>query len=151
MSRLTTFADFVRLRYGLACECPKCGRSVRLNLAGLVMRGRGDQRVHRTRPLCSACGAVGTYRIIPPLPPAPSRPKAESPGPPQQRGGIWGTPGTDDRGEPDDKKLRGGAYILGRGFAPTLASWTVPCYWNTVNRRSDAWPRAKGSSRDRRN
>ena len=66
--RLSTFADFVRLHYGLACDCKKCGRSVRLNLAALILQGKGDRHVHRTRPVCHSCGAVGTYRIIRPDP-----------------------------------------------------------------------------------
>ena len=92
MPRLSTFADFVRLHYGLACDCQKCGRSVRLNVAALIMRGKGDRRVHRTRPVCRSCGDVGTYRILQPEPPAPRSPPANDQAGPNQRGGIFSTP-----------------------------------------------------------
>jgi hypothetical protein len=55
MPHLSTFADLVPLHYGLACECPKCGRSVRLNLTALIMLGKGDRHVHRTRPRGTSC------------------------------------------------------------------------------------------------
>ena len=48
MTRLSTFADFVRLHYGLTCECPKCGRFVRLNLAAVIFAGKGDHHVYLT-------------------------------------------------------------------------------------------------------
>src|SRR5262245_40415265 len=88
--RLSTFADFVRLHYGLAAECPRGGRSVRVNLAAIIFAGRGDQHVHKTRPRCRSCGTVGTYRILRPDPP-PTRATPHTPGPPDFRGGIWAT------------------------------------------------------------
>jgi hypothetical protein len=89
--RLSTYADSVRLHYGLAADCPKCGRSVRLNLAKLVFAGKGDRHVHRTRPRCTSCGAVGTYRILRPDPPPVPGPTLQE-RQPEGRGGIWETP-----------------------------------------------------------
>jgi hypothetical protein len=85
-------ADSVRLHYGVACQCPKCCRSVRLNLAALIFAGKGDRHVHRTRPVCRFCGTVGRYQILRPDPPAPRATPPGDPARPSQQGGIWETP-----------------------------------------------------------
>jgi len=89
-TRPSTFADFIRLHHCLACDCPKCGRSVGLNLAALIMRGKGDRHVHAAGvPLLRLCR---TYRIIrPDTSPALSAPALGSPMRPEGRGGIWET------------------------------------------------------------
>lgn len=70
-SRYATARQFIQGGYQLAIWCPQCEVWRVVNLAEMVMRGRGDERLIGRRWVCRDCSSVGQAQVRAPAPGSP--------------------------------------------------------------------------------
>jgi transposase-like protein len=79
-SSYNTARELIAGRYRLEIWCPRCRASRSVNLAEMVMRGRGDEPLIGRRWVCRDCGARGEAQLQPPVPGSPGYDPNNKPG-----------------------------------------------------------------------
>lgn len=78
--RIATACEMLEHRYRVAVWCPACKVWREVNLAEMVMRGRGDESLMRRRWVCRDCGGLGKMQLRVPVPHTPGYEPRNKPG-----------------------------------------------------------------------
>lgn len=70
-TRLTTARELIQARHKLEVYCPRCNVWRHMELARMVMEGRGDECLIGRGWVCRGCGGVGQAQLQPPVPGGP--------------------------------------------------------------------------------